>query len=140
MHTFYLPCAHCMHCHLLQHCSIESMCSKRVRLVMGIAEPIIRVAYENCIAHHAHCSWEIPEPIIRIPGFAAQDDVSAIRPPCRARTAVGPSDHKPLKQHSILPLGDHDLVHLKVLHVGCQAGQALAAAATHPQQQGVASG
>lgn len=31
-----------------------------------------------------------------------------------------------------LPLGDFNLVHMKVLHVGCQASETLAAAAPDP--------
>lgn len=39
-----------------------------------------------------------------------------------------------------LPLGDLNLVHIEVLHVGCQSSEALAAAAPDPQQQGMTPG
>ncbi len=58
--------------------SIAIMRSKRVWLVMGMTQPIIRVAHGNCRTHRMHCSWEMTEPIIRIPGFAAQNGAGQI--------------------------------------------------------------
>ncbi len=58
--------------------SIVSMRRERVRLVMCIAEPILRVAHETCKVQRMHCSWEMTEPIICICGFAAHDDAGQI--------------------------------------------------------------